>query len=101
MLLSLFWRRLTTAGAAVGMIAGAVVAFVWGQFEPDVAIGLFGDEHLYEIIPGFAICLVLAVVVSLITPQPPAKAMGEYDDMLDSLATGEARDRSSEEPAAA
>jgi sodium/proline symporter len=100
-LLSLFWRRLTMAGAAVGMVAGAVVAFVWGQFEPDVAIGLFGDQHLYEIIPGFVICLVLAVVVSLITPQPPAKAMEEFDDMLDSLATGEARDRSAEEPAAA
>lgn len=106
-LLSLFWRRLTTAGAAVGMISGAVVAFVWGQSwgaekQPlDVTLGLFGGEHLYEIVPGFAICLVLAVVVSLITPQPPAKAMEEYDDMLDSLATGEARDRSSEEPAAA
>jgi len=100
-LLSLFWRRLTMAGAAVGMVAGAVVAFVWGQFEPDVAIGLFGEQHLYEIIPGFAVCLVLAVVVSLVTPQPPAKAMEEFDDMLDSLATGEARDRSEEEPAAA
>ena len=100
-LLSLFWRRLTMAGAAVGMVAGAVVAFVWGQFEPDVAIGLFGEQHLYEIIPGFATCLVLAVVFSLITPQPPAKAMEEFDDMLDSLATGEARDRSAEEPAAA
>ena len=101
-LLSLFWRRLTTAGAAVGMISGAVVAFVWGQSwgaekQPlDVTLGLFGEEHLYEIIPGFAICLVLAVVVSLITPQPPAKAMEEYDDMLDSLATGVARDRSGE-----
>ena len=100
-LLSLFWRRLTMAGAAVGMVAGAVVAFVWGQFEPDVAIGLFGEQHLYEIIPGFVTCLVLAVVFSLITPQPPAKAMEEFDDMLDSLATGEARDRSAEEPAAA
>ena len=100
-LLSLFWRRLTMAGAAVGMVAGAVVAFVWGQFEPDVTIGLFGEQHLYEIIPGFATCLVLAVVFSLITPQPPAKAMEEFDDMLDSLATGEARDRSAEEPAAA
>ena len=101
-LLSLFWRRLTMAGAAVGMVAGAVVAFVWGQSwgaekQPlDVTLGLFGGEHLYEIIPGFAICLVLAVVVSLITPQPPAKAMEEYDDMLDSLATGVARDRSAE-----
>ncbi len=100
-LLSLFWRRLTMAGAAVGMVSGAMVAFVWGQFEPDVAIGLFGEQHLYEIIPGFAVCLVLAVVVSLVTPQPPAKAMEEFDDMLDSLATGEARDRSAEEPAAA
>ena len=100
-LLSLFWRRLTMAGAAVGMVAGAVVAFVWGQFTPDVSWGLFGEEHLYEIIPGFAVCLVLAVVVSLITPQPPAKAMEEYDDMLDSLATGEARDRSAEAPASA
>ena len=100
-LLSLFWRRLTMAGAAVGMVAGAVVAFVWGQFEPDVTIGLFGEQHLYEIIPGFVTCLVLAVVVSLITPQPPVKAMEEFDDMLDSLASGEARDRSAEEPAAA
>ena len=100
-LLSLFWRRLTMAGAAVGMVAGAVVAFVWGQFEPDVTIGLFGEQHLYEIIPGFVTCLVLAVVVSLITPQPPVKAMEEFDDMLDSLATGEARDRSAEAPASA
>ncbi|HIY23251.1 MAG TPA: sodium/proline symporter PutP [Candidatus Brachybacterium merdigallinarum] len=88
-LLSLFWRRLTVAGAAVGMVAGAGVAFVWGQFEPDVSWGLFADQHLYEIIPGFAICLVLAVVVSLITPQPPATAMEEFDEVLDSLATRE------------
>ncbi|MBB5833205.1 sodium/proline symporter PutP [Brachybacterium aquaticum] len=95
-LLSLFWRRLTAAGAAVGMVAGAVVAFVWGQFQPDVDWGWFGGEHLYEIIPGFLICLVLAVVVSLFTPQPDKKAMEEFDDMVDSLATGEARDRSAE-----
>ena len=98
-LLSLFWRRLTMAGAAVGMVAGAVVSFVWGQSwgaedQPlDVILGLFGEEHLYEIIPGFLVCLVLAVLISLVTPQP-AKAMEEFDDVLDSLATGEAPDRS-------
>lgn len=88
-LLALFWRRLTAAGAGAGMVAGAAVAFVWGQFEPDVSWGLFGDQHLYEIIPGFAICLILAVVVSLLTPQPPAKAMEEFEEMESSLATGD------------
>lgn len=87
-LLALFWRRLTAAGALVGMIAGAVTAFVWGQFQPDVAWGLFGDEHLYEIVPGFLLCLVLAVLVSLVTPQPPREAMVEFDDMVASLTDG-------------
>lgn len=101
-LLSLFWRRLTMAGAAVGMVAGAVVSFVWGQSwgaegQPlDVILGLFGEEHLYEIIPGFLVCLVLAVLISLVTPQPEPEAMEEFDDVLDSLATGEAPDRSAE-----
>ncbi|HIY24645.1 MAG TPA: sodium:proline symporter, partial [Candidatus Brachybacterium merdigallinarum] len=100
-LLSLFWRRLTMAGAAAGMVSGAAVVFVWGQFTPDVTWGLFGDQHLYEIVPGFLVCLVLAIVVSLVTPQPPAKAMQEYDDMLESLSTGVARDRSAENAEAA
>lgn len=88
-LLSLFWRRLTAAGAGAGMVAGAAVAFVWGQFTPDETWGLFGGEHLYEIIPGFLICLVLAIVVSLLTPRPPASTIQEFDDMEESLATGE------------
>ncbi|WP_193103675.1 sodium/proline symporter PutP [Brachybacterium sp. FME24] len=88
-LLSLFWRRLTAAGAGAGMVAGAAVAFVWGQFTPDVSLGLFGEQHLYEIIPGFLVCLVLAVAVSLVTPQPPAVAMREFDDMVESFASGD------------
>ncbi|MTE23700.1 sodium/proline symporter PutP [Microbacterium sp. ZXX196] len=60
-LLSLFWRRFTAAGAIVGMISGAVVAWVWGQY---LSGGFF---DLYEIVPGFVVNLVLAVVVSLAT----------------------------------
>lgn len=87
-ILSLYWRRLTMLGALVGMVGGAVVAFVWGKFTPDVALGLFGGDHLYEIVPGFLVCLVLAVVVSLVTPRPPRAAMDEFDDMVASLEDG-------------
>ncbi|MGY5765216.1 sodium/proline symporter PutP [Brachybacterium sp. DNPG3] len=97
-LLSLFWRRLTMLGALTGMIAGAGIAFWWGQAKPDVAWGLFTAadgtaQHLYEIVPGFAAALLVAIVVSLVTPRPPAVAMEEFDDMVASLRTGEVPDR--------
>lgn len=57
-LLSLYWKRLTAAGAFWGMISGAVVVFVWGH----VSGGIF---DLYEIVPGFAINLLVAWLVSL------------------------------------
>ena len=61
-LLSLFWRRLTNWGALVGMVSGAVTVFVWSNFGPEI----FGTT-LYEIVPGFLVNLVLAVVVSRLT----------------------------------
>ena len=81
-LLSLWWRKLTNWGAIAGMVAGAVTLFWWGQFEPDVA--LFG-EHLYEIVPGFAVCLILAVVVSLLTYKPDAEIQAGFDETVAEL----------------
>ena len=60
-LLSLFWRRLTAPGAMLGMVAGAVVVFTW-QYTP--------WSSLYEIIPGFAVNLLVAIGVSLFTNKP-------------------------------
>lgn len=60
-LLSLFWRRLTAPGAMLGMVAGAVVVFTW-QYTP--------WSSLYEIIPGFAVNLLVAITVSLFTNKP-------------------------------
>jgi len=58
-ILSLFWRRLTFGGAVAGIVAGAVVDALWLIF-------LAGPTGLYEIVPGFIVGLVAAVVVSLI-----------------------------------
>ncbi|WP_407320246.1 sodium/proline symporter PutP [Isoptericola halotolerans] len=71
-LLSLYWRRLNRWGALSGMVGGAVVAFVWGQ-------SMLADS-LYEIIPGFVVGLVAAVVVSLVTGPPGDDVEQEFQE---------------------
>jgi sodium/proline symporter len=71
-LLSLFWKGITRNGALCGLVAGGITVIVWKQLHG----GIF---DLYEIIPGFAVCLVLAVVVSLLdTPNNP-EVEAEYE----------------------
>ncbi|GAB3171433.1 sodium/proline symporter PutP [Myceligenerans halotolerans] len=69
-ILSLYWRRLTRWGALAGMVVGATVAFVWGRTE-------LGDT-LYEIVPGFVLGALVAIVVSLITPAPSEAIREEF-----------------------
>lgn len=73
-LLSLYWRKLTTAGALSGMIAGAVVVFTWGNSE------LSG--WVYEIIPGFLLNVIVAVVVSKLTYKPNPQIQAEFDEAV-------------------
>ncbi len=68
-LLSLFWKRLTVAGAAAGMIVGLGTTIAWkmwlkGVFE--AATGL----SLYELVPAFALSMLATWVVSLVTKAP-------------------------------
>ncbi|CAM5206178.1 Sodium/proline symporter OS=Ureibacillus acetophenoni OX=614649 GN=SAMN05877842_111100 PE=3 SV=1 [Ureibacillus acetophenoni] len=80
-LLSLYWRKLTNIGALAGMIVGAVVAYVWGTV-PAIKESFF---NLYEIVPGFVLGLIAAVVVSLITYKPNADIEKEFDKTLELL----------------
>lgn len=57
-LLALFWKRTTRNGALVGLIVGAVTVITWHSLHG----GIF---DVYEILPGFAFCLIATVVVSL------------------------------------
>ena len=70
-LLSLYWRKLTTQGALASMITGAVVAFAWGQ-SPMKSV-------LYEMVPGFASALLVAIVVSLMTYKKNDTIDEEFD----------------------
>ncbi|WP_051992308.1 sodium/proline symporter PutP [Mobilicoccus pelagius] len=80
-LLSLYWRRLTAWGALAGMITGALTVALWGPsttWGGGRADALFG---IYEILPGFALNLVVAVVVSLLTYRPSPRIEEEFDRM--------------------
>ena len=54
--LSLFWRKFTFAGAAAGIVVGAAVDALWLAF--------LSGTGVYEIIPGSIVGLIVAVVVS-------------------------------------
>lgn len=77
-LLTLYWKKITNWGALAGMVAGAATAYIWGSNE---------DLHkdMYEIVPGFIICLVVAVIVSLITYKPNPEIEDEFDRTIELL----------------
>ncbi len=64
LLLSLYWRRATRAGALASFVSGALGCILW------VALGLKAATGIHEILPGTALSLLLMVVVSLVTRPP-------------------------------
>ena len=70
-MLSLFWRRFNFAGAAAGIIIGAAADIAWLYLCPKTGI--------YELLPGFVIGAIGAVVVTLLTRAPSAEVMQQYD----------------------
>ena len=80
-LLALFWKRTTLAGAVAGMVTGAVTCFVW-KFVLSADSSLVAVNpifSLYELAPGFVLAFVATVVVSLLTRKPDASVCEEFD----------------------
>lgn len=69
-IMSLFWRRMTGAGALAGMIVGALVVIAWKPLT---------GSSLYEIIPGFILGLLTIYVVSLMT-KPSEAMLNRFDE---------------------
>lgn len=76
-LLALYWRKFTSQGALAGMIVGAVTVFIWGNSA------LSG--YLYEIVPGFLLNLIVAIVVSKMTYKPIPEVEKEFDETMSLL----------------
>jgi sodium/proline symporter len=79
-LLSLFWRRFNYAGACAGVIVGAIVDIFW--------LMCMSGTGVYEIVPGFVIGGLAAIIVTKMTPEPEKKVTDIYDKAM----SGEAED---------
>lgn len=69
-ILSLFWKRFTYKGAVTGIVVGAIVDMLWLWLPVSAGLSLTAITGIYEIIPGFAIGGLAAVIVTLIDKAP-------------------------------
>jgi sodium/proline symporter len=77
MLFSLFWKRVTRAGAVAGMVTGGVMVFVWNLLIKPLG----GYFDIYELFPAFVISCLVIVIVSLLTPAPSQEIQEEFEEV--------------------
>ena len=80
-ILALFWRRFNYKGAVTGIITGFLVAVFWMfAFNKGDASWIINTK-LYELVPGFIIGLLVAVVVTLLTKAPSEEVVSLFDSV--------------------
>lgn len=81
MLLALFDKRMNKQGIGAGMIAGAVMIFVWKfMVRP-----LGGAWNIYELLPAFLVNLIIAIIVSKVTAPPEKEIQDTYDAVMTNI----------------
>lgn len=80
-LLALFWKRSTLAGAVSGMATGALTVIIWDYIPLVDGMTLYKATNLYSLVLGFALALIVNVVVSLITKKPSKEIQDEFDSI--------------------
>ena len=74
-ILALYWRRLNAWGAGASIVVGTLVATLWWYMSG-------GPADIWEIqpaTPGFAVGMMVAIGVSLVTPEPPRDVVALFD----------------------
>jgi sodium/proline symporter len=74
-LLSLFWKRTTFAGATAGMVTGGAMVVIWKNFIAKLG----GPFAVYELLPAFIISCLVILCVSLATKKPSAEIEKEFE----------------------
>ena len=74
-LFSLFWKRMTRAGAIAGMLSGGGMVFIWKLVIKPLG-GIFG---IYELLPAFIVSGIFIIAVSLLTNAPSKEIQDEFE----------------------
>ena len=93
LLLSIVWKRFTTAGAVAAMATGATLALALITGSPTVWVDLLG--HATPLVPlknpaivSMPAAFLAGIVVSLMTPEPRAQALFEDEKLRTYLGVG-------------
>ena len=82
-LLSLYWKRFNYKGAVAGIISGFLTSVLWMILFnlPYYGFGeVLANTNLYEIVPGFIVGLLVAVVTTLLTDKPDEVTEKIFDE---------------------
>lgn len=75
MLFSLFWKRVTRAGAVAGMITGGSMVFIWKLLIRPLG----GAFDIYELLPAFLLSCIAIVITSCLTPEESEVVQQEFE----------------------
>jgi sodium/proline symporter len=79
LILSLYWKRVTRAGAYAGITSGALTVLIW-HYIPALS------SALYELVPAFFVSLAAVYFVSLATAPPSQTVRDKVSDACRPLA---------------
>ena len=76
------------AGAAAGVASGALSVIIW-DYIPLAGGQTLGDKTgLYSLVVGFAVSLILIIIVSLCTKKPSEEMLKAFDDVKNGINCG-------------
>ncbi|MBU1312014.1 MAG: sodium/proline symporter PutP [Gammaproteobacteria bacterium] len=82
--LSLYWQRMTFAGALAGILSGAATVLFW-IYAPVLANDATLSSLVYEILPGVIVSTLSIIIVSKLTSSPAPKVTELFAKMQQQL----------------
>ena len=75
-LVSLYWKKMTSSGALAGIVVGGLTVIVWSQLQG----GIF---NLYALVPGFIFSLVAITLVSILDKKPENQVVASQFNLME------------------